>query len=167
MEAGSKRIYRKMKRIAYTILALATCICMAASCQKETDIAPSLDPALVGEWHLIETFVEGEELDSDLMDVYLVLHGDCSFELYQKSGSQNDRYDMFTGTCTSQDSILTGVYSSGAEWGSSYTYKVTGSDLKLTSADRTEEQTYTKEALPEDIKTDTDTRAGEAVTPIL
>lgn len=156
-----------MKRTAYIILALAAYICLAASCHKEEAAIPTLDSVLVGEWHLIETFVEGEELDNNLMDVYLVLHENCSFELFQKSGSQKDRYDMFTGTCTSQDGILTGVYESGAAWGSSYSYKVTGSDLTLTSADKSEEQTYTKEALPENMKIDTDTRACDIQTPIL
>ena len=139
---------------------------MAASCQKE-DQAPTLDKALVGTWHLTGTFVEGTELDADLIDVYLVLNSDCTFEIYQKSGSQTDRYDVYTGTCTAEDGVLNGTYASGDSWGSAYKYRVSGSSLTLSSLDLMEEQEYEKTTLPEDIKVNTDTKSAEAAAPIL
>ena len=148
------------------ILALAAAVFVAASCQKE-EVTAKLDSALVGEWHLASTFVEGTELDADLVDVYLVLKSEGTFALYQKSGSQNDRYDVYTGTCTSEGGILSGIYENGTPWGSSYKYKVTGSSLTLTSSDMMEEQVYDKESLPENIKVNTDTKAAETVAPIL
>lgn len=154
-----------MKRITNIVLTLAAAVCLAASCEKE-DKAPALDPAIVGEWHLAETLVDGTELDGQLVDVYLVLNSDCTFEIYQKSGSQNNRYDLYTGTCSSNDGILTGTYSNGTPWGSSYKYKVVGSSLTLTSSDLLEEQIYDKESVPEDIKINPDTKSG-IQTPIL
>lgn len=155
-----------MKRITNIILTIAAAVCLAASCQKE-DQAPTLDKALVGTWHLTGTFVEGTELDADLIDVYLVLNSDCTFEIYQKSGSQTDRYDVYTGTCTAEDGVLNGTYASGDAWGSAYKYKVKGSSLTLSSLNLMEEQTYEKASLPTDIKVNTDTKSAETAAPIL
>ena len=126
-----------------------------------------MDKALVGTWHLAETVVDGETLDSKLADVYLVLNSDCTFALYQKTGSQTDRYDLFTGECHSKDGILSGTYASGDSWGSAYKYKVSGTSLTLTSSDLMEEQVYDKESLPEGIKVKADTKSSEAAAPIL
>lgn len=154
-----------MKRIKNIVLTLAAAVCLAASCEKE-DMGPSLDPAIVGEWHLAETLVDGTELDGKLVDVYLVLNSDCTFELYQRSGSQDERYDLYTGTCCSNDGTLSGTYSNGTPWGSSYKYKVVGSSLTLTSTDMLEEQVYDKESIPEDIKVNPDTKSASQA-PIL
>lgn len=126
-----------------------------------------MDKALVGTWHLAETVVDGETLDSKLADVYLVLNSDCTFALYQKTGSQTDRYDLFTGECRSKDGILSGTYASGDSWGSAYKYKVSGTSLTLTSSDLMEEQVYDKESLPEGIKVNADTKSTETTAPIL
>lgn len=126
-----------------------------------------MDKALVGTWHLAETVVDGETLDSKLADVYLVLNSDCTFALYQKTGSQTDRYDLFTGECHSKDGILSGTYASGDSWGSAYKYKVSGTSLTLTSSDLMEEQVYDKESLPEGIKVNADTKSTETTVPIL
>lgn len=126
-----------------------------------------MDKALVGTWHLAETVVDGETLDSKLADVYLVLNSDCTFALYQKTGSQTDRYDLFTGECSSKDGILSGIYASGDSWGSVYKYKVSGTSLTLTSSDLMEEQVYDKESLPEGIKVNADTKSTETTAPIL
>ena len=155
-----------MKRITNIILTVAAVICLAASCQKEVQ-GPALDKALVGTWHLAETIVDGETLDSKLADVYLVLNADCTFALYQKTGSQTDRYDLFTGECRSKDGILSGTYASGDSWGSAYKYKVSGASLTLTSSDLMEEQIYDKESLPEGIKVNADTKSTETTVPIL
>lgn len=155
-----------MKRITNIILTVAAVICLAASCQKE-DLGPTLDKALVGTWHLSETVVDGETLDSKVADVYLILNSDCTFALYQKTGNQTDRYDLYTGVCSSESGILSGTYASGDSWGSSYKYKVSGSSLTLTSSDNMEEQIYDKDSLPENIKVNADTKSAEAVAPIL
>ena len=155
-----------MKRITNIILTVAAIICLAASCQKE-DQAPALDKALVGTWHLAETIADGTELDAKAADVYLVLNSNCTFELYQKTGSQSDRYDLYTGVCSAENGVLSGTYASGTPWGSSYKYKVTGTSLTLTSSDLMEEQVYDKESLPEDIKVNADTKSVATAAPIL
>ena len=152
-----------MKRIANIILTMAAAVCLAASCQKEE---ASLDPVLVGTWHLDATVVDGTELDADV-DVYLVLNSKMTFALYQKTGSQNNRYDLYTGDCNAEGGVLTGTYSNGTPWGSSYKYKVSGTSLTLTSSDLMEEQIYDKESLPEVIKVNADTKSTETTAPIL
>ena len=152
-----------MKRITNIILTIAAAVCLAASCQK-ADEAPALDKALVGTWHLEETLVEGEEL-KESVDVYLQLNSDCTFALYQKTGSQKDRYDLYTGVCSAEDGVLSGTYESGDAWGSSYKYQVAGSTLTLKSS--LEEQVYSKASLPADMKVNTATKAEELQSPIL
>lgn len=152
-----------MKRIANIILTLAAAVCMAVSCQKDE---ASLDRALVGTWHLDVTTVDGTELNADV-DVYLVLNSDKTFALYQKTGSQDKRYDLYTGNCEAESGVLTGTYSNGTPWGSSYKYKASGSSLTLTSSDNMEEQVYVKESLPTDMKVNPDTKSAESQTPIL
>ena len=154
-----------MKRI-FNIILTITAVCIAVSCQKE-DQAPTLDKALVGTWHLAETTVDGTELEEKAADVYLVLNADCTFALYQKTGSQSDRYDLYTGVCSAEGGVLTGTYASGTPWGSAYKYKVAGTSLTLTSSDMMEEQVYDKASLPENIKVNADTKAAETVAPIL
>ena len=152
-----------MKRITDIIMTLAAAICFAASCQKDE---VSLDKALVGTWHLEGTIVDGEELKENV-DVYLQLNSDCTFHLYQKTGSQKDRYDLYTGVCSAEGGVLSGTYESGDAWGSSYKYKVSGSTLTLKSSDNIEEQVYTKASLPADMKLNTATKAEDFQSPIL
>ncbi len=145
------------------IITLAAAICLAASCQKDEF---AFDPALVATWHLDATAVDGEDLNENV-DVYLVLNSNGTFALYQKTGSQKDRYDLYTGVCSSEGGILNGTYESGDSWGSSYKYDVTGSTLTLTSSDGAEEQVYSKSSLPANIKVNTDTKSAETSSPIL
>ena len=120
-----------MKKIFYIMFA-AVAICLTAACQKE-EIKDSsiMNPAFVGEWHLSTVEVDGALQDYPY-DVYLSINSDCTFELYQKSGTQM-RYTKFTGTCKLVDDILSGIYSSGKSWGDSYTAMVVGDMLTLMS----------------------------------
>ena len=142
-----------MRNLTYLLAAFAALICMAVSCEKTSEPVPQghIDSKLVGEWHLLGAKAEGVTISSDI-DVYLVIGSDCSFELYQKSGTQSVRYDKFTGTCTSEGNILSGKYSNGDAWGSRYTYSFTIDGLLLESYNRLEEQRYAKAETPSDVK---------------
>ena len=137
-----------MKKI-FNIMIAAVAICLTAACQKE-EIKDSVNPALVGEWHLSTVEVDGA-VQNYPYDVYLTINGDCTFELYQKSGTQM-RYTKFTGFCKSEGKILSGTYSSGKEWGDAYNAEVAGDTLILTSSDGVEIQEYVKEALSQEEK---------------
>jgi hypothetical protein len=154
-----------MKKI-FNIMFAAVAICLTAACQKE-EIKDIVDPAIVGEWHLSTVEVDGA-VQKYSYDVYFAINNDGTFELYQKSGTQT-RYTKFTGTCRSEGNVLSGVYSSGTPWGTSYTALVSGGMLVLTSADGVEVQEYTKESLSQEEKlaADISTRAMDEMAPIL
>ena len=133
-----------MKKI-FNIMIAAVAICLTAACQKEITNVSVISPEYVGEWHLSTVEVDGALQDYPY-DVYLSINSDCTFELYQKSGTQM-RYTKFTGTCRSEGKILTGIYSSGEKWGDAYTADVLGNTLILTSSDGIEIQEYVKEPL--------------------
>lgn len=140
---------KKLYNIAIVLAALSA----ALSCHKETT-PDSVASDLVGEWHLTETETEGIVIDP-LTDVYLTICVDCTFEIYQKSGDQS-RYTKFTGTCKSVKDILSGTYSSGTEWGTSYIFDVSGDTLTLITEDGMEIQTWTKESLDQAAKDEAD-----------
>lgn len=158
-----------MKKALNIICGLAILV-MAASCQKEDPIADSVDTALVGEWQLKEATAEGTAIMAGI-DVYLCINSDCTFELYQKSGTQSVRYDKYTGTCKTEDGILTGVYSNGKPWGGKYVFKVTADELLLKTTNLLEEQKYKKTLIPSEIKENANLAltkaAGTESTPIL
>ncbi len=141
----------------------------SASCQKEEQIL-TMDPALVGEWHLTEIQAEGVIVNEGI-DCYLLISSDCTFELYQQSGTQNVRYERYTGTCSYTDGLLTGVYSNGKPWGGKYLVETKGETLILSSYNLIEVQTYKKTTIPEDVKNNANTihtKSGNLLgTPIL
>ena len=154
-----------MKKIL-NIMFAAVAICFTAACQKE-EVRNIVDPAIVGEWHLSTVEVDGA-VQKYSYDVYFAINNDGTFELFQKSGTQT-RYTKYTGTCKSEGNVLSGVYSSGTPWGTSYTALVSGGMLVLTSADGVEVQEYTKESLSQEEKlaANISTRAMDEIAPIL
>ena len=165
MEDGYKSA--NMKRFIYILF--ICCAALAVSCQETDTPTYGIDSAVIGEWHLTGAMAEGTPINED-MDVWLCIYSDCTFELYQKSITQSVRYDRFTGTCSTRDNILSGTYSSGMPWGSRYTYATASDALILTSFNLLEEQHYTRQEVPADVRENADeiTRAvASDSTPIL
>jgi hypothetical protein len=158
--------YIKMKRILNIIIAAVTLV-LTAACQKE-ETKNTIDPAIVGEWHLSIVEIDGKIQQQWPYDVYLTINSDCTFELYQKSGDQT-RYTKFTGTCQSKGNVLSGIYASGAEWGDSWTTSIEDDTLTLTSSDEVEVNVYIRESLDMQDKIDAEisTKAGIGMAPIL
>ena len=162
---------RNMKRLINIITGLAVMVMAAVSCSNQDMELPAktVDPALVGEWHLAGMKADGEYIGQDT-DVYLVISEYGSFELYQKTGSQEMRYDRYSGNCWTEDGILTGVYSDGKPWGSRYEYAKTFDGFLLKSYNLLEEQKYVKAVLPEEVRTNANpvgTRSAASGSPIL
>lgn len=164
MADGSKK-QMTMKKI-FNLMFAAVAICLTAACQKE-EIKDSVNPELIGEWHLSTVEVDGA-VQSYPYDVYLTINNDCTFELYQKSGTQM-RYTKFTGTCKSEGKVLSGVYASGTPWGDSYNASVEGDVLVLISSDGVEMQEYKKESLSaeEKLAADISTKSAMEIAHIL
>ena len=82
---------------------------MATGCKKDEKTV-DYKGLLPGEWHC--TAVEFGA------DVYASFEEDGDFDLYQMLGE--GRYRHYTGSWSIKGDILSGTYSDGAVWGSSY-----------------------------------------------
>ena len=145
-------IGEKMKRFIYILTAVAAMISAAAGCQKvENEPVIGIDSKLVGEWKLSKIISEGYN-NPDVPEIYLCINSDCTFELYQKSGTQSIRFDKYTGTCYTEDGLLTGVYSFGKEWASKWEYMITMNGIILVSFNMLEENRYVKTEIPSEVR---------------
>lgn len=146
-----------MKKIISVVALL--CAIFATSCnggQKDT-----LPKDILAEWHLIENPLITGSTD-DIVDVYVEFKADGTFVLYQKDFNTPIYYNTYTGTYLLTETLLTGKYSDGKNWGSPSGYTASYSQetqlLTLVSIDRPEDiSVYEKKAIPSDIK-------GAAVT---
>lgn len=135
-----------MKNI-FKIFSVAVALLITAACGSQNE-GPKVSDAIVAEWHL--TDMSGTDA-SGLPQVYLEFKQDKSFELYQKVGE--GRYRKYAGTYTIADSILSGKYSDGADWGSSYAVSFEGEILVLTAQNGSAEVCkYEKKSLPQSDK---------------
>jgi hypothetical protein len=101
-----------MKRLVNIFVAAALVLGLAASCEK----APSLTEGIVAEWQLTEMTGYAP---SDLPGVYIEFTADLNFVIYQKIGNVT-RYRKYVGAYLIEGSTLSGIYSDGEDWGSSY-----------------------------------------------
>ena len=132
-----------MKKIISNILFCAMALFAVAACSD-----PEADKLnkVVGEWHY-----SGTE-SGVAIDVYLGLSQDYTFELYQKIG-EGPHY-LYKGKYKFDGEVLTGTYNDYTPWAHDYKVSKSGSSLVLTSvADPTYSVTYTKEAIPESVRT--------------
>ena len=160
-----------MKRLINILTGLAIMAVATISCSKSDYGLPAktIDPALVGEWHLIGMKVDGKYSLQNI-DVYLAITQSGSFELYQKTCNQEVRYDRYTGDCWTENGILSGVYSDGMSWGSKYEYAKIVNGFTLKSYNLLEEHRYTAVEIPEEVRTNANpvgTKSGAWGSPIL
>ena len=157
----------KMKRFTHILIGLAALIAAAACSKEEMTPQAGIDSALEGEWELVETKAEGTVVAQD-MSVYLCIHPDGIFELFQKSPDQTVRYDKYTGTCASKEGLLTGVYSDGTPM-NKWLYTCTGESLTLQSYNLLEVQKYKKTTVPADVRENANLTKSDAANgcPIL
>lgn len=135
-----------MKKIL-TILAVMTAMLLATSC-GEKEKKP-LD--ITGEWALQSIATKAVQIGSVKVDVYISFAQDGSFELYQKVGE--GRYRRFDGNWSLLEDQLSGTYSDGKAWGSTYTVSMDADRLIMLSSSATpEESVYTKATIPSDVK---------------
>ena len=133
-----------MKKILYFLAALA--LVAVTSCKpdnKPEDEKPVDYKALViGEWHCAPA-----EFNAD---IYVAFNENGSFDLYQKIGDGRHRH--YSGKWNAQDSILSGTYSDGSPWGSTYQMVFNDDDTLVLTALSDEAMTYTRKSIPSDVK---------------
>lgn len=102
---------------------------------------------VTGEWCLSAYSTKAVTIGSESVDVYISFTS-SAFELYQKVGE--GRYRKYSGTYTLSSGTLSGQYSDGKAWGTSYEVTRKGDSMTLTAG--VEVSTYTKKAIPSEVK---------------
>lgn len=116
-----------MKRLLNILISAAMMIGLAASCEK----SPKVEEGIIAEWQLTE--MTGYT-SSTVPSVYIDFKADKSFEIYQKVGDI-PRYRKYRGTYEVAGTTLSGEYSDGKAWGSTYraSFEAEGEILVLTA----------------------------------
>ena len=117
-----------MRKTIYIVLA-ALGLCLFAGCgsSDKEKVSPTAKQ-LVGEWQL-KTWTGETPQD---FDIYLSFGADNTFEIYQRLAEV--KYQKFTGSYQVQNDVLSGKYSGGKNFGSTYdiSFNESGSTLTLT-----------------------------------
>ena len=147
-----RKIFTKMMVCAAALFAFAACGDPEAERLEQ----------VTGEWHYtgVESGVE--------IDIYLGLHSDMTFDLYQKIG--DGPHYLYKGKFNYDGQVLSGTYSDYTPWANDYKVTRSGSSMTLTSV-ATPDYSFTmkKEAIPESVRTHymPVTKAEDEVLPIL
>ncbi len=108
---------------------------------------------ITGEWNLVNVQTKSATYGDQTVDVYISFSGDKSFTMYQMIGT--GRYRRYSGSWLLSGTVLTGQYSDGRQWGSSYEVEISSADSRLTlTSDSGEVDTYQKASIPSTV-TDT------------
>jgi hypothetical protein len=128
-----------MKRIINILLIGAALILSA--CGEGGKESKALD--ITGTWELTGIEItKAAQLGSETIEVSITFNPDKTFSLSQTLGS--GRPKDFSGTWQLTDTILTGKYSNGKAWGSSYEVTVNGTEMTMTPEGGAEIYTYKK-----------------------
>jgi hypothetical protein len=128
-----------MKRIINILLIGAALILSA--CGEGCKESKALD--ITGTWELTGIEItKAAQLGSETIEVSITFNPDKTFSLSQTLGS--GRPKDFSGTWQLTDSILTGKYSNGKAWGSSYEVTVNGTEMTMAPEGGAEIYTYKK-----------------------
>jgi len=92
-----------------------------------------------GQWELMDITTKAAQIGDVELDVYMDFRQDKTFSLWQKLGE--GRHVKYEGTWELTENILTGVYSDGKEWGTSYEVSREG-DVLTMSETRTGAESY-------------------------
>lgn len=146
-----------MRKYIFAIFATAIAV-LHTGCTKNS-VETVADRSVVGNWHLSSW--DGESQTD--FDVYMELNEDTSFNLYQKV--ETSTYKRYSGTFSADNGVLSGTYSDGIQWGSSYSYEVSadGETLTMTSdSGNGIVSVYTRiDLIPEDVINSPQSKYGE------
>ncbi len=107
-----------------------------------------IDSPIVGEWHL-ETWMSETPED---FDVYISFRENGSFEMYQKV--ETPTFVRYEGSYSVSGSVVSGIYSDGMPWSTSYTFTLSDGNNSLTMVSDTpgaETGVYSRTTIPEDV----------------
>lgn len=135
-----------MKRLSAICLSVAMLLGLF-SCSKSEEDKP-LD--ITGDWNITSITTKSATIGSQNVDVYISFQQGGAFTLYQKTGS--GRFQKYEGTWTLSGKLLSGNYSDGTSWGT--TYNVSLQDEMLTLESNTtpvEVSVYKRTSIPQSV----------------
>lgn len=126
-----------MKRFTITLISIVICLATLGGCEKKEKAI-----SVVGEWELIgyQIVTKSIQIGDETMEVYLKFNEDNSFAIYQKLGY--GRHVEYTGNWTLTEKVLSGKYSDGSQWATTYTIAIEEGNLVMTE-DKTGTEKYT------------------------
>ena len=128
------------------ILTAISALLLLASCGSKEDNPSNTN--ITGDWGLTGITVKSATLGSETVDVYISFGADKTFKMYQMLGT--GRYRFFSGTYSYGGDQLSGKYSDGTSWATTYTveFNADGTSMTLTGASGGESDTYKKVTIP-------------------
>ncbi len=137
------------KSTIYIIMAVAALLLPSCGKSPEAEDPEQRSGSVVGRWHM----VSWSSLTSDEADVYISFGEDGRFDLYQRV--YTPYYVHYDGTYSQQGDIVTGTYSDGTSWNTSYVASFNAEMTRMTltgSTDGADIAVYDSiSGIPEDV----------------
>lgn len=152
-----------MKKLLYIVFVSMVAL-LGVACDSD-DEKVVVEKGLVGEWQLVEW-----ESNAELpFEVYLALHSNGRFELYQKI--ENLTFEKFTGKYRTKKGLFEGMYDNGQPLSAEYDYLLSETKNQLQMVSRSEHpetMVYARVQIPDNVKQSAQvTRSESRVKAIL
>ena len=153
-----------MKKLLYLINITFAMLLAACGGSSEKDLDSYDYTQISAEWKLTEWADMPAEID-----VYIDFETNQTFTMYQQVESV--RFVKYTGTYSVKDDIISGKYSDGKPWGSSYILSFKGKYMTFVSKTEVAEvNVYTKTTIPTEVKeqaeTNIDSKTNDVKRPL-
>ena len=141
-----------MKRF-FSMAALLLLCFVTTGCPDKPDDPddPKAPLDITGEWQITQLTTKSVQVGDQTVDIYVAFTSAGNFDLYQLLGT--GRYRHYAGSWKLTESTLSGSYTDGSDWATTYTVALDSgrTQLVLTAADGSEVQTYRKQSIPQDV----------------
>lgn len=98
-------------------------------------------PKIVGSWELVDIhYTKSAQIEDQTVEVTITFGADGSFQMSQMLGQ--GRPAEYSGNWTLDGDVLSGNYSDGKPWGSSYIVAVEETSMSMTPAGESAPETY-------------------------
>ena len=131
-----------MKKILYAFMLLVA----VSACQPKEEEEPL---SVVGQWQLVNVATKAAMIGSTSVEVYIDFRESGQFVLYQTLGEGRPR--AYDGSYELLEDQLSGRYTDGTKWATTYTVAKSGSNITLTSASGNETDTYQPTTIPQSV----------------
>ncbi len=133
-----------MKRYIILLWVMAAALFLPG-CEKDN----AEKSAITGEWKLTGWSIE----TSETFEVYINFMDNGTFLIYQNV--ETALFVTYSGTYSTANGYVTGVYSDGVPWGAAYKYSLSddGNQLTMTTdTELSETSIYTRTVIPDSVK---------------